>query len=280
MCKFQTALDRIPCGHLFKNEQNVFAYNCFNCNQDFAISSELEEHILGHDVKDEIDIVEGNNIRLNQRYNLRALSIPINRLSIDLFKNEPNTHHDTEAQESDILDIYKSENETIIESDPVDEFGSDKIQSDKQVTATTFSKPGPKSKTKPMPKSEEKKLKSMMKREKSFECDICKKKFASYGFVKRHILDRHKNNNDWCRNIKPKRKKKDPVPCKICGKMLVAINLHMRAFHSTDRPFKCKKCDLTYKYKSNLESHERLHTGNHLLKSLISSLNLTTYILI
>lgn len=262
MCKFRAALDRIPCGHLFKDEQNVFVYNCSKCNQDFAISSELEEHILAHDIKDEIDSVEENNIRLNARYSLRTLSIPINRLSIDLLKNEP-ISHDTEAHESDILDIYKSENETIIESDPflLDECGSDKIQSDKPLAAS-ISKPGPKSKTKTMPKSKEKKnSKCLTKREKSFECDVCNKKFSSLGFVKRHILDRHRNKNDWC-HIKPKRKKKDPVPCKICGKMLVAINLHMRTFHSTDRPFKCNKCGLTYKYKSNLESHEKLHTGN------------------
>lgn len=262
MCKFRGPVDRIPCGHLFKNEQNVFVYSCSKCNQDFAISSELEEHILAHAIKHEFDAVEEDNVRLNSRYCLRALSIPINRLSSDLLKNEPSTH-DTEAQESDILDIYKSENESILEFDPIniDECGSDKIQSDKPLEAT-FSKQGPKSKTKTALKSKEKKLNSITKREKSFECDICKTRFSSYGFVKRHILDRHKNKNDWCR-IKPKRKKKDPVPCKICGKMLVAINLHMRTFHSDDRPFKCNKCGLTYKYKSNLESHEKLHTGNN-----------------
>lgn len=273
MCKFRSPLDRIPCGHLFKNEQNVFVYCCSKCNQEFAISSELEEHILAHDIKNEIDSVGKNNetdVSLNIQYSLRSLSIPITRLSTDLLKNEPITH-DTEAQETDILDIYKSENESLLDIDCINldkSPSSDEIQSDKPLTVTV-SKPGPKSKTKTTLKPQKKRLKSMKKREKSFECDICKAKFSSYGFVKRHLLDGHKNKNDWCR-IKPKRKKKDPVPCKICGKMLVAINLHMRTFHSDDRPFKCNKCGLTYKYKSNLESHERLHTGNRLIEIEIS----------
>lgn len=274
MCKLRVPMDRIPCGHLFKNEQNVFVYSCSECNQDFAISSELEQHILAHDIKNEIDTVEiENDIRLNAHYNLRALSIPISRIPIVLLKTEPITD-DTEAQESDTLDIFKSENECILDADPftLDDCGSDKIQSDQPFAAATFSKPGPKSKTKPTLKSMEKRLKSLKNRGKSFECDICQKRFSSYGFVKRHILDGHNNTNDW-RRIKPKRKKKDPVPCKICGKMLVAINLHMRTFHSDERPFKCNKCGLTYKYKSNLESHDKLHTGNGFIQSDFNKFN-------
>lgn len=240
MCKNTKVDARKPYGYLYKNEQNHFVYSCSSCTDEFESGSELEGHTIVHDIK-----IESNEVPLESRYNLRPLSISIEKLqTIEIDDSPPAT------------ELVKIECDSFV-SDPF--FGGEyNFDENVSTSSTDHLEPPP-----PPPPPKRKKSPSTEKVEKikSFECDVCKRKFTAYGFLKRHLLSGHKKRDDWFQ-INLRRKKKEPTPCNICGKRLVALRYHMRTFHSDDRPFKCNVCGVSYKYKSNLESHARLHTGD------------------
>lgn len=45
--------NRIPYGFLFKNDLNEFIYSCSRCDEEFRVGNELEQHSIGHDIKEE-----------------------------------------------------------------------------------------------------------------------------------------------------------------------------------------------------------------------------------
>lgn len=52
--------------------------------------------------------------------------------------------------------------------------------------------------------------------------------------------------------------------CSQCGKSYKSqtrVDAHVKAVHTTERPFKCRFCPKDYKDKKNLVKHERTHTG-------------------
>lgn len=254
MCRKNQQINRVPHGYLFKTKQNGFIYICSACSDEFSNGNELEEHTNVHYLKNEPGF-DDHNITLTTRHHLQPVSVAVEKLSTE--RHSPTLLDNSTDTAFEIIPCLPTESikseYNFTEADPIssDAWNPDENDLNKSDCFTkAVSKP--------------KKLKQKEKKtpkEKSFECDVCKRMFTSYGFLKRHLLGGHKNRKDWF-HINAKRKKKDPVPCKICGKKLVAINLHMRTFHSTDRPYKCVVCDASYKYKNNLESHERLHTGD------------------
>lgn len=252
MCKNPSSTNRKLCGYLYRKDDDGFVYSCSLCTDEFNSGNELENHTPFHDIKVEYPLEEEHtedDIPLNKRYNLRPLNIAdLERLSLPETEIAHEDSISKLAPETAAKEFEVDGDNGSIENDPILTESNESIAS---AIGHSESESIPRLKRKPQ---------KTQSKTKSFQCDVCKRKFTSYGFVKRHLLSGHKKN-DWFR-ITPKRKKKDPTPCKICNKSIVAIKFHMRTFHSTDRPFKCNVCGVTYKYKSNLESHEKLHTGD------------------
>jgi len=79
----------------------------------------------------------------------------------------------------------------------------------------------------------------------NFQCQICKKKFNHFDFLKRH------------QNIHDKK-----FECQICGKkysLKCFLLSHIRNFHENPLSFKCKVCNIRFNTKANLDSHQKIH---------------------
>ena len=83
--------------------------------------------------------------------------------------------------------------------------------------------------------------------ERKFECDICGKRLKT-----RKILKCHSQTH-----------KKEKPKCEICNiefrKGIASLNRHNVLFHG-DRPFKCDICAKSFKVKSSIKVHRKLHT--------------------
>ncbi|CAH1953552.1 unnamed protein product [Acanthoscelides obtectus] len=92
-------------------------------------------------------------------------------------------------------------------------------------------------------------------------CPICGLGLYRNDYLKRHMrrhMEAGKEGNDT--GERKKTDWKEPIPCKICGKVVVRQNMynHLKN-HRAERKFKCSVCGMTFKFKNNAERHERLH---------------------
>ena len=89
------------------------------------------------------------------------------------------------------------------------------------------------------------------------ECGKCDIAFRTKSDLQSHIVNEHY----W---QKVGVKKKGPVECQICKKVLAGehrLKPHMMVAHSDEKPFACESCGESFKYKIQLEKHVRTHTG-------------------
>ncbi|PSN50470.1 hypothetical protein C0J52_10708 [Blattella germanica] len=91
-------------------------------------------------------------------------------------------------------------------------------------------------------------IKSRVKNNRIFCCDICNKSFARKDSLNGHIRTHE--------NIRP-------YACIVCGKAFPAksrLTQHLR-IHSTDRPFSCQVCGKAFALKGDYNRHLNVHTG-------------------
>ncbi|KRZ67971.1 Zinc finger protein, partial [Trichinella papuae] len=80
------------------------------------------------------------------------------------------------------------------------------------------------------------------------ECPHCNQRFRTQSNLKCHL--------DW---HAPK-----TFPCSVCNNSFSSkrrLQIHMRS-HDTLRPYHCEHCGFISKYRSHLQTHKRIHSGN------------------
>ncbi|XP_057321577.1 zinc finger protein 624-like [Microplitis mediator] len=102
--------------------------------------------------------------------------------------------------------------------------------------------------------------------EKTYECDICQKKFKRAGALTSHFkkhtgghTERHSGK------IHSANTAKDPITCDICKKTFGALSClkqHMIS-HFDERPYECNICQYKFKRAGNLTSHFGTHIVKH-----------------
>ena len=87
--------------------------------------------------------------------------------------------------------------------------------------------------------------------EKSFECEICLKRFKYWGKLKKHVDSVHE--------------KIKPYQCDICEKRFstnCSMVNHKTSVHAKERPFQCQLCELGFSANTSLRNHIRaVHDG-------------------
>ena len=116
------------------------------------------------------------------------------------------------------------------------------------------------------------------KREKTFQCDKCPKTFLTNHAVQLHIKRAHEHKYDMqdCSicgetfrhlgSLKVHKYKAhglgEAKVCPLCGfKCITNTNLKSHMMIHAEPTLKCSYCEKMFKSRKNLESHERLHTG-------------------
>lgn len=243
---------RKPYGFLFKNDLNEFVYSCSECDEEFPVGYDLEQHTINHDVKDEIKI----EINRHRTHELEPVVLyPSHSVSLDSVKDEENPlDGDTEDKLLEYLpfksvklelNIVPDERNTEItdllndNDDDSYEFQND-ISSSEDVGTSM-----------PKKKTPKKGLKKESKKN-DYHCDICTRVFTSLARIRQHMDAIH---------TKPAKIPPTPTLCSLCGKYIQAMKTHLKIFHSTERPFKCNYCEAAFKRKANLDVHIRTHTG-------------------
>ncbi|XP_060869762.1 zinc finger protein 62 homolog [Metopolophium dirhodum] len=84
---------------------------------------------------------------------------------------------------------------------------------------------------------------------KSFECDICKKKFTQKASIKNHFKITHRGGRQLKRDI-----------CKLEFSQSSTLKVHTRT-HIRKNQFKCDICDYKSSRSTNLKMHKMVHTG-------------------
>ena len=106
-----------------------------------------------------------------------------------------------------------------------------------------------------------------------YECQVCQKTCSTTNHLKVHFKNVHLQERPFSCLICSKKFKRNrhlylhqevhenKVPCEMCGKNLNASSLfmHMKT-HSIARPFNCKMCPFTSKFKAIMKSHKLTHT--------------------
>ena len=87
-----------------------------------------------------------------------------------------------------------------------------------------------------------------VKRKRTYECDVCEKRFNESGNLKRHMRI-HTNEN--------------PYECDVCEKRFRQssnLKIHMR-IHTNEKPYECDVCDKAFRTSGQLKVHMRIHTN-------------------
>ena len=80
-----------------------------------------------------------------------------------------------------------------------------------------------------------------------FTCDICQKHFLHKTSYNLHIEIKHRNASK-------------PVSCNICSKEFynnIELKRHVSVIHEAKDIYQCNLCGSKFKYKHNLETHEK-----------------------
>ena len=87
------------------------------------------------------------------------------------------------------------------------------------------------------------------KKSKLFKCKDCKEEFGDKINLYTHINKYHPHK----------------IKCSICdfeGHILSDIDEHMVKSHSSERKFKCNKCESTFMSEIRMKKHEKIHEVN------------------
>ena len=111
-----------------------------------------------------------------------------------------------------------------------------------------------------------------VKRKRTYECDVCEKRFNESGNLKRHMRI-HTNENPYECDVCEKRFRQSsnlkihmrihtnekPYECDVCEKRCTtAGNLkRLMRIHSNEKPYECDVCDKAFRQLSNLKRHKR-----------------------
>ena len=114
------------------------------------------------------------------------------------------------------------------------------------------------------------------KKEKSFPCEVCGKKFFNMSHLKVHHMvhtdERPFLCNDCGQGFRSAFQLKQherihtgekPFVCELCNKrfrLKEILNNHMR-MHTGEKPFSCEDCGSSFKQRCDLTIHKRIHTG-------------------
>ena len=88
---------------------------------------------------------------------------------------------------------------------------------------------------------------------KTFECEICCKRFSRKGHLEEHTRI-HTGEKGF--------------KCQVCGKAFARQNSFIRhtRLHTGEKPFDCNICDKRFSRKDHFEEHTRIHTGERPFK--------------
>lgn len=248
---------RKPYGFLFKNDLNEFVYSCSRCDEEFSAGNDLEQHTVGHDVKEEneattphqefvIDLepIEVYSPNLSESENVKNETIPLDNST----KEEMAIYLPFESEKVEVTMDDKDSPADAVE--PIaDDFTSFDFQNESSSDEDFFTPTTKKKTTKKSTKSQKEAKKN------TYHCEICSRVFTSLARIKQHMIAGH---------IKKKKQAKRPLSptlCTLCGKHIRDMKTHLKIFHSTERPFKCDFCDATFKQKVHRDTHVRQHTG-------------------
>ena len=118
---------------------------------------------------------------------------------------------------------------------------------------------------------------------KPFKCYICQYATVRKSDLDKHIKEVHSENNFDCENCgkkckseesynthrkyyegkclphnlveNPSMKKPDPGICPHCGEYFERVQQHVLYMHTTEKPYKCPKCEFAHTLKKGLDSH-------------------------
>ena len=102
--------------------------------------------------------------------------------------------------------------------------------------------------------------------EKPYSCDFCEKAFYQKGNMLDHKLTHDKESEE----IRMKREKRK-VKCSDCGSLCASkavLKSHKASVHSDATPFKCEKCDKSFKLSNGLRLHMVRHSDERLFECM------------
>ena len=87
-----------------------------------------------------------------------------------------------------------------------------------------------------------------VKRKRTYECDVCEKRFSQSSNLQTHMRYHTKDK---------------PYECDVCEKCFHTssnLEVHMRV-HTKEKPFECDVCDEAFRQLGHLQTHKRIHTN-------------------
>ena len=124
------------------------------------------------------------------------------------------------------------------------------------------------------------KKKKIKKEQERHQCEFCEKQFTQKNGLDRHLEAKHGKGDpipctvcgvmqkgkysNWNHMHTQHNPDKINIPCEICGKIFQSMQnklRHVRTVHEKTMNFACRFCEKTFTQASNLQMHERIHTG-------------------